>query len=302
MNVLITGGGGYIGSHLAHRLIKRGDNVTLIDNESNCGMPRLLEKNYFIADVTNLYQMEQVFAEYSFDAVVHLAANKSMTEDRVLAENLVGTANTFIAANQNSAPIFINASSAAVYGDYDRIVSEIDPCRPTNIYGESKKAAENYLMSASNSKTKVVNLRFFNVAGSSPIAAFGRRWNEEGVCFITAQQIHNGSPIWLHGSKEKNAYRDFIHVEDVCAHIEASIQYNMRERDYICFNVCSGYPVGLEQLAKTYSEVLGMDWAYEFSHQSAGTHFSCGNNEFTNRMLKTGCLYSLEDIVESSLI
>lgn len=303
LNILLTGGAGYIGSHLTHHLTVRGHNVTILDNFGNAAVPPLWADRCHEGDVTSKASL-QVLEQYDFDVVVHLAARKDLEGQQMEFVNVVGTMNMVRWSKENNVPLFINISSAAVYGDYDVAVDEIFAGRkpPCNDYGESKWAAELIARENSSKDFKVVNLRLFNVAGTSPVPTLNHMWAEDGVCFKLAQRIPGGHSMWLHGDEELETTRDYIHVADVCKHIEAAFTVDLVNRTYDTFNVCSGMPTSLGALAREFQNVLGYEHPYEWSHGSAGQRFSCGDPNYARNRLGVENTYSLSYIVQSSLI
>lgn len=172
MNILVTGGAGYIGSVTAHKLINAGHTVSIIDNLSK-GLKTLLhpESNFQEGDLIDAAFLSKVFKTNSFDAVFHFAAYKdageSMTNTKKYTENITGTINLLEQIALHKIPKLIFSSSAAVYGAPQYLpIDEKHPTQPTNYYGYTKLACEELIDWYSQAHNfTYVSLRYFNVIG-----------------------------------------------------------------------------------------------------------------------------------------
>lgn len=220
MQALITGGAGFIGSHLADRLLAQGWRVRILDNESTGDRSNVPQgAKYFRGDVRDKRAVARAFAG-QIDVVFHLAAQVSNilsyadpTED--VTTNVVGTLNVLDACVKRGVPRFLYASSMALYGQPDRMpVSEAAPCRPLSFYGISKLAAEQYVFSMAARRDlkrplHVTGLRMFNVYG--PRQSLTNMY--QGVVSVFIANMLNGQPITLFGTGRQK--RDFVYVDDV---------------------------------------------------------------------------------------
>lgn len=215
MRVLITGGYGFIGSHVADKYYKEGYEVFIIDNFSTGKKENISfkHKNYELS--VDDPKCEEIFKSFRFDVVVHLAAQVSVAKSILnpmedLETNVVGLVNILTLSQKYQVKKFIFASSAAVYGLNDHLpLKEEEGCKPISPYGISKWMGEEYCR-----KWKEIHdfdsicFRFSNV--------YGPRQNNEGeggVISIFLNNIMNNKPIELYGDGEQT--RDFIYVEDV---------------------------------------------------------------------------------------
>ena len=251
MKVLITGGYGFIGSHVADRFHKEGHQVYIIDDISTGRQERVaFEHKGFTLSVEDT-ACEEVFRSHSFDVVVHLAAQASVQESvkdpRADAKsNLLGLVNMLSLAEKYKARKFVFASTAAVYGTRSKVpLTEQETCDPVSPYGLSKWLGETYC-----AKWKelygldTVSFRFSNV--------FGPRQGSEGEAGVVAKFISclvTGSPLEIFGDGEQT--RDFIYVEDVAAAIfQASLSdltgvYNLSTQSETSVNTLSSTLISL---------------------------------------------------------
>ena len=215
MNVLITGGAGFIGSHIADSMIKLGHRVSIVDNLSTGNMNNVNKQTQFHNIDICRADLKRVFQETKPDIVMHYAANtmvsKSMEKPAWDAQqNILGSLNLIILCAKFKVKRFVYASSAAIYGNPEYIpVNEIHPINPVSNYGLSKYVVEKYLdLYYREYGLPYTALRYSNV--------FGSRQNpksEAGVVAIFAgQMLHNESPV-IFGDGTKT--RDYIYIDDV---------------------------------------------------------------------------------------
>ena len=185
MNILITGGAGYIGSHLTHHLMNCNHSVTILDNFNNSLRPTLWGEKVISLDISSPHEMDYGF-DVEFDAVIHLAAEKQACSHDIY-DNILNTIHVYRYCVSHNIKLMINTSSAAVYGEGVTSIYEESGMVPTSIfhnkipidnYGWSKLGAESILNTAcdSNNITNVINLRLFNVAGKSVVPSMNKMW------------------------------------------------------------------------------------------------------------------------------
>lgn len=215
MRVLITGGYGFIGSHVAERYFKEGYEVFIIDDLSSGKKENITIKHKsYILSVQDL-KCEEIFKSYKFDVVIHLAAQVSVQESiqnplKDMEINLVGLVNMLTLSRKFGIKKFLFASSAAVYGANEELPIEEDAnCNPISPYGISKWMGESYCQKWNELYNfPSVCFRFSNVYGP-------RQSNigEGGVIATFLKNVLNDRPIVIHGDGEQT--RDFIYVKDV---------------------------------------------------------------------------------------
>lgn len=258
MHYLITGGCGFIGSHLAHRLIAQGHSVTVIDDLST-GKRENLPPHIpiAIADITTPHAYDALLP--TIDGCFHLAAIVSVQRSqdewlRTHQVNLGGTVALFDAmARLNIKRPVVFASSAAVYGNLAELPqTESAACTPLSPYGTDKLACEFYARIASNMYgIPTAAMRFFNVYGpkqdaSSPYS---------GVISLFRQRMKTHQPITIYGDGEQS--RDFIYVGDVAAALDAAMQaLQNKALHHGIFNVCTGHSTTINDLYNLMANIL----------------------------------------------
>jgi UDP-glucose 4-epimerase len=220
MRVLVTGGAGFIGSHLCRRLLADGHAVSVVDNESNGRRENVPPGVYYAkADVIRTEEMEPVFAR-GLDAVCHIAGQVSIVRsfsDPVtdLRTNVEGTVNVLKLCLKYKVPRLVYASSMTLYGDCRTVpMSEAEPCRPDSYYGITKYAAERYVHSTAERPDldfdfSVTSLRMYSVYG--PGQSFNNPY--QGVLGIFSGNLLRGEPITIFGDGEQT--RDFVFIDDI---------------------------------------------------------------------------------------
>ena len=256
---LVTGGCGFIGSHLVEELLAQGHRVRIVDNLStgklgNLPVERASNRcQVIIGDVTDKQTVVDAFRDV--DYCFHLAAIASVqlsNEDWAGTHraNLTASINVFDAARHQRAPV-VYASSAAVYGDNaETPLKEAATLRPLTAYGADKLGSELHARVASLvHSVPTTGLRFFNVYGprqdaSSPYS---------GVISIFSSKVEAHQPLVIYGDGEQ--VRDFIYVRDVVRYLLAAMQ-NVSITP-AAYNVCTGRSITVNQLARTIMSVAG---------------------------------------------
>ncbi len=257
--VLVTGGAGFIGSHLVPRLLELGHSVTVLDNLSNGKLENLngvLDHPKFMfqrGDILDKTIPKEVFD--GVDSVIHLAAlidiSASVADPRQNHEvNVDGTFNMLHAAIKHNVKKFVFASSTAVYGDAKTLpLQENSALHPISPYAASKVAGEAYCSAFANCfGLETIALRFFNIYGlrseNSPYS---------GVITKFLRKIINGEALTIDGDGEQT--RDFIHVSDIVKAVILALEQEGLKGEV--FNVCTGVPTSINQLAATLKTVTG---------------------------------------------
>ena len=247
---LITGGAGFIGSHLVEWLLESGHRVTVIDDFSagtRDNLPTHSELSIVEQDLLRLTNNELTGP---FHAIVHLAALPSVTASwsnllQAHAVNLTATVRVIELAQQLGIPRIVYASSAAVYGDSDVVpIEEMQRLRPTSPYGVQKVAGEEYGRLCSSKNLSFVALRFFNAFGPRQVA--GSPYS--GVITIFAQAMRENRPITIFGDGGQT--RDFVFVKDIALGIASALEMSDLNPFTVC-NLASGTAVTIRQLVAT---------------------------------------------------
>lgn len=214
--ILVTGGCGFIGSHITDALIKEGHKVVAMDNLSSGSLNNLnVDADFFQADITNKQDLELLFDRYPIEAVCHHAAQISVgvsMEDPQLDvnTNVIGIINLLQMCAKHKVKRFVFASSAAIYGNPEYLpIDEAHPKNPLSFYGLSKLMSEQCIRIFANSNDMTYGiLRYANVYGPRQ-----RSEGEGGVVAVFMNQMISGKDCHIHGDGKQT--RDFIYVKDI---------------------------------------------------------------------------------------
>ena len=226
--ILITGGAGYIGSHVAEILLKKNKEVFLIDNLST-GHRKLINKKakFFKLDISNKKQIKEILYKYKIDSIIHLAANLIIGEGqkkpkKYYKNNVLGTKKLLDACKNCSVKNFIFSSTAAIYKEGQYKVSENSIIKPKSIYGKTKIKAEKLIQSfAKKNKINYGILRYFNIAGASSSKKIGLINKKSDHLFknFSIEIMKRRPKLKIYGADYKtndgSCIRDFIHVCDI---------------------------------------------------------------------------------------
>ena len=277
--VLVTGGAGYIGALVAAELLKSGYSIRIYDDFSN-GLHRRVDGKFRdIVDGDMLDRVKLLAALDGIDAVIHLAAKKSVEESvkdplKYYENNVGGTLNLLGAMAAKGVKQLVYSSSAAVYSPNDKeAVLEDDLTSPLSPYGASKLLAEQLISSVGSAEQiSNISLRYFNVIGSN-IAEFGDNSKDNLVPKVFLA-LKNGKRPQIYGSDyptpDGTCIRDYIHVQDLAlAHLAALKKV---ESGYISqvYNVGSGKGYSVKEMMDQISKSLGRDINPEVSQARAG--------------------------------
>jgi UDP-glucuronate 4-epimerase len=266
-NILVTGGAGFIGSHLVERLLAEDAwRVTVVDDFNDFYDPALKRRNvaphltrrdYQLveADIRDRAALEKIFAATRFDCIVHLAARAgvrpSLTEPFLYAEtNITGTLNLLELARATGVPQFVFGSSSSVYGINAKVpFAEDDPIRQTiSPYAATKAAGEMLCHTYAHlHRMRCVALRFFTV--------YGARQRPDLAIHKFARLISEGRPIPVFG--DGTTRRDYTYIEDIIAGVRAAIDYTAS--DYEAINLGESRTVELRELIALLEGELGRE-------------------------------------------
>ena len=285
MNILLTGGAGYIGSITALNLLDRGHQVTIIDSLVN-GTYKLIPKeaNFLKSDISDLDQVSKLLKTNKFDIIIHFAAFTKVGESVKFPEK-------YMENNYVKAKIFLNecikyglnkiifSSTGSVYGNIEKeIIKETDNTNPINPYSASKLKFENYLNSLSKKKKcSSVILRYFNVAGADYNLRSGLLTNPDNlikaICEVASKKreklIVNGKDF---KTKDGTTVRDFIHVVDL-AQMHLLAAKSLNETSNISSNIFNcGYGKGysIKDVINEMNKILDLEINFEFGPSRPG--------------------------------
>ncbi len=269
LRILLTGGAGFIGSHLAEALLRRGDWLFIVDNLDNFYSPARKKKNleeiartgsfeFHPVDICDLEALRPLFSQIRPDLIIHLAARagvrpsieQPLLYDRV---NVSGTLNLLELSRQFGVKKFIFGSSSSVYGATSKAPFSEDhvECRPISPYAASKLSDELFCYTYAHLfSISIVCLRFFTV--------YGPRQRPDLAIHKFIAQIEAGQPIPVFG--DGTTARDYTHVSDIVAGILAALQYVPHDSNGIpfdVFNLGNSSPVTLSHLLELLERATG---------------------------------------------
>lgn len=312
MNLLLTGGAGYIGAHVAALAEREGHTVTIVDDLSTGVAKRIVSPvitiNLAASDAVE--KLSTLMRETKFDAVIHLAARKQVGQsveipEQYFLDNIGGLANLLLAMRQENVKKLVFSSSAATYGmpTLD-LVNEDYPGVPINPYGQTKLVGEWMVQNAANWGLKGVNLRYFNVAGAEskrladtaelnliPIAIAQLKRGEQPIVFGTDYPTPDGSCI-----------RDYVHVEDLAkAHLMAANYLTTPVQEYATFNVGTGQGASVLQVLEELKKVSGIKFEEVLSDRRPGDPPRLvANTDRIERVFGFKASFGLQEIVKSA--
>jgi UDP-glucose 4-epimerase len=270
--VLVTGGAGYIGSHVVLRLAAAGHEVVVLDNLSSGHAWAVLGGELVIADLADRPRLEALLEERRFDALMHFAASiwvaESMREPvKYYSNNTVNALGLFAAAARQGVPLVVFSSTAAVYGQPDvDPIDETTPLAPINPYGASKMMAERMLADiAAVAGMRTAVLRYFNVAGADPAGRIGEATPDNSHLVKVACEVAMGlrEQLVVNGTDyptpDGTCIRDYIHVDDLAAAHVAALDYLLDGGPSTVLNCGYGHGTSVREVLEAVAEVSGVD-------------------------------------------
>ena len=300
---LVTGGAGFLGSHLVDALLRQGHLVRVLDDLSSGHRQNLPRQIQFLhGDITDPTTVEEAFE--GIDGCFHLAAIASVERSnrewlRTHEVNLTGTLNILNRARQlrdrREIPI-VYASSAAIYGDCSTVpIGEDAPVAPLSAYGADKSACELHArVAGAVHKIPTVGLRFFNLYGPRQDA----QSPYSGVIALFADRLRLGEPIEIFGDGEH--VRDFTYVADAVGALDRAL--TAASTSAPVFNICTGKGTSVRALAETMAELYQTDiTAYYSPARSGDVRISVGNPNRAAEQLNFTAATALADGLATTL-
>ena len=226
-NILITGGAGYIGSHIAETLTKNKKKISIVDNLST-GFKKLINKkaNFYKVNILDTNKLRQIIINNKIDSVIHLAGSLIIAAGEknpsfYYKNNVLGTKSILSACKGTFVKNFIFSSTAAVYKDKQKIVHEKSVIQPKSVYGRNKiKAEKLIILNCKKYKINYAILRYFNVCGASSSGEIGLISKTDSLFKNISLELMKKKPtIKIYGqdydTPDGTAIRDYIHVSDL---------------------------------------------------------------------------------------
>lgn len=322
MNILVTGGAGFIGSHTLIELYKAGHTAVVVDNLYNANIEALRrvaeiigipEVPFVEADVRDRKALEAVFAKNRFDACIHFAGLKAVGESvekplEYYENNLNGTFVLLDVMRKHNCKNIIFSSSATVYGD-PAVIPIPEDCpkgQCTNPYGQTKSMLEQVMIDVQKADPEwnVVLLRYFNPIGAHPSGKIGE--NPNGIPnnlmpYITQVAIGKRERLGVFGNdyptRDGTGVRDYIHVMDLASAHVAALQAITRKAGLAIYNIGTGQGYSVLDVVNAFIRVNKVDIPYAIMPRRAGDIATCYcNPEKAARELGWKAQFGLDDM------
>jgi UDP-glucose 4-epimerase len=284
LKILVTGGAGYIGSHMVRTLGERGGHdIVILDNLSTGNLDSLLFGRLVVADLSDRQKLEELFRLEHFDAVVHFAAHIVVEESvrepvKYYRNNFANALNLMEMCVRYRVNRFIFSSTAAVYGIPEKVpVAEDAFLSPINPYGSSKLMVEQALRDISlSSDLRYVALRYFNVAGADAGARIGQRYKEATHLITLSLRTALGLREQLnifgtdYATADGTCVRDYIHVDDLVEAHMLALDYLSAGNQSRVFNCGYGHGYSVREVVGKVKKVTGIDFRVIEAARRAG--------------------------------
>ncbi|MFK8016057.1 MAG: UDP-glucose 4-epimerase GalE [Gammaproteobacteria bacterium] len=281
--ILVTGGAGYIGSHVVRQLGDAGESVVVLDNLSTGFEESVLAGELVIGDTGDKALVSKLLKQHNIKSVLHFAAHTIVPESvadplKYYRNNTCSTRSLLECCHDAGVEHFIFSSTAAVYGEPDAtIISEETPTAPINPYGMSKLMSEWMLRDlAFASDLRYVALRYFNVAGSDPQGRIGQSTAKATLLTKVACEAALGIRPYVaifgtdYDTPDGTGIRDYIHVEDLAgAHLRA-LAYLREAGESVTLNCGYGHGFSVREVLRTVEKVHGQPLPIREQDRRAG--------------------------------
>lgn len=326
MNILVTGGAGFIGSHTLIELYSAGHTAVVVDNLSNSSQESLrrvakiigiAEIPFYNVDIRDREGLEKVFACHHFDACIHFAGLKAVGESvakpwEYYDNNISGTLTLLDVMRRNGCKSIIFSSSATVYGDPAEIpIPEQCPKgQCSNPYGWTKSMLEQVMTDMQHADTEwnVVLLRYFNPIGAHQSGTIGEDPNgipNNLMPYITQVAVGKRPELGVFGNDydtpDGTGVRDYIHVVDLARGHVAALQKVGQGSGLSVYNLGTGHGYSVLDVVKAFERINGVRIPYSIKPRRAGDIATCYSNpEKANRELGWKALYGIDEMCRDS--
>lgn len=293
MKVLITGGAGFIGSHTCVQMLAANHDIVVIDNLSNSSevslnrVRKISGKDFPFhpIDIRNKSELQQIFKQYQFDAVIHFAGLKAVGESvekpiLYYDNNVLGSIILFEVMAEAGVKRIVFSSSATVYGDPVSVpIKEDFPLQATNPYGQTKLMIENILrdIQVSDSTWSIGILRYFNPIGAHESGMIGEDPNgipNNLLPYVAQVAVGRLAKLRVFGNDytthDGTGVRDYIHVTDLANGHVAALDYLFKNLGLITVNLGTGVGYSVLDVVNAFSAASGREIPYEFLPRRAG--------------------------------
>jgi len=326
LNILLTGGTGYIGSHTAIKLLDQGHSVVLFDNLTNSkkSVIRKLERitqshfEFVYGDISDKELLRETCLKYNIQCVIHLAGFKAVGESvdnpiKYYINNVTGTICLLEVMNSLQIKNLIFSSSATVYGHPKYLpIDETHPTIGVNPYGQSKLFVEHILRDLTVAKSdsldwNIISLRYFNPVGAHPSGLLGEDPNDEPnnlMPIIAKVAIGKNQYINIFGSDydtpDGTGVRDYIHVEDLAEGHLSAVNYLSKCKGFEVFNLGTGIGYSVLDIISAYEKASNVKISFKYAARRPGDTASCYASPLkANQKLNWKAKHSLSDMCQS---
>ena len=269
MNILVTGGAGYIGSHVIELLVKNKTNKVIVLDNLSTGYKILINKKskFFKGDINNKKLINKLINTFNIDTIIHLAASLNVSEaqknkKKYYKNNITGTNNLLFSCKNTTVKNIIFSSSCSIYGNIKGSVNERKKPNPQGYYALTKYKGEELIKKyASTFNYNFGILRYFNVAGASPSGKIGEIETSHGhlIKNIAIQSMKKKPKLNIYGNnyntKDGTCVRDYIHVTDLAdIHIKG-IKYLKENKKSFILNCGYGKGYSVLQIANRFKKI-----------------------------------------------
>ena len=284
MRILITGGAGYIGSHVLKALGNRGHEITIVDNLSTGFAKAITNGNLIVADLGDRSKIESIFETGKFESVVHFAGSIVVPDSvsdplRYYQNNTINSHFLLTMCEKFKIKNFIFSSTAAVYGmPKDGVCREDSELAPINPYGQSKLMTEQMMrdLAFANKNLKYIALRYFNVAGADPEGQLGQSFPKATHLIKAACEAATGKRTHMdlfgtdYPTKDGTCVRDYIHVSDLAdAHVKA-LDFLANGGESQPLNCGYGHGFSVKEVVSRVKEITGVNFKVNELGRRAG--------------------------------
>lgn len=283
MSILVTGGAGYIGSHMVAELLEKREDIVVVDNLQKGHRKAVLGGKFYQGDIRDGEFMDRVFTENSIEAVIHFAADSLVGESVTMPlkyyyNNIYGTQCLLEKMKAYDVKYIVFSSTAATYGEPENIpILESDRTLPTNPYGETKLAIEKMLKWCDTAYgIKSVALRYFNAAGAHKSGKIGEDHRPESHLIPIILDVASGKreSIQIFGddypTPDGTCIRDYIHVSDLARAHSLALDSLRNGSESTVYNLGNGVGFSVKEVVEAAREVTGHKIPQTIASRRAG--------------------------------
>ena len=283
MKYLITGGAGYVGSHMCKYAQENGHEVVILDDLSTSSDKFISNFEFLCVDLKDMKKLKAVMGGRKFDAVFHFAANSLVSESvispaKYYSNNLIGTINLINVMLEENIKNLIFSSTAAIFGYPESdLIDEHHKKSPINPYGKSKLLIEYILEDISSiNKLNVACLRYFNAAGAHKSGLIGEDHQPEThlIPNILNSIISNNNSFKIFGNDydthDGTCIRDYIHVNDLARAHQLALDYVIKNKGFHDFNLGNGVGFSILEIIEACKKITNNDIPYQYYSRREG--------------------------------